>query len=250
MWWLPRPSPKPQSNAFMNHLLVIAGLGSDVDPLCQELSGEGFRITHAFGVEEGMLLALTKKPDLVLLDVLISRKKGWAFIEQFKKEPRTFRIPIIAFSRDSDDLDGRIRALALGANDFLSTPFNTEELKKRVSTEIALRELSEEESGQQNGKLLCGAIKVDATTLSASVNGRPLSLSPREFRMLITFVKSAGRVFSRDELLQSVWGPEEVDKRSVDTYVYRLRGKIGKKGPPLRTVRGQGYQLVDSRERA
>jgi DNA-binding response OmpR family regulator len=201
---------------------------------------EGYSTFTADSAEEGMRLFRRVKPDLVILDIMLPQRSGYDFCRAIRKDHQT---PIIFLSARADEAD-RVKGLELGADDYVVKPFTLSELAARVkailrrSTGDAVKEPIER-----------GNIRIDPKSHEVFINDKLESLSPKEFALLYFFAKNVGQVFSRETLLDRVWGRDAfVSARTVDVHVRWLRTRIEPDANnPVRliTVRGVGYKLVN-----
>ena len=206
--------------------------------LAYNLEAEGFRVRSAARGDEVEMLVDEEKPDLVLLDWMLPGTSGVEVCRRLRARPGTKDLPIIMLTARGEEAD-RIRGLRTGADDYVVKPFSVPELIARVHA--ILRRAHPEAVAD---RLVAGDIVVDRTTRRARRGDRELDLSPTEFRLLEFLMRSPGRVFSREQLLDGVWGRDVyVDERTVDVHMGRLRKTLnrGRKRDPIRTVRGAGY---------
>ncbi len=226
-------SPKP-------HILVIEDEAPQREILVYNLESQGFRVSEAATGDEGLLLLSEDKPDVLVLDWMLPNVSGIEICRQIKTKPETRDLPVIMLSARSEEVD-RVRGLETGADDYVVKPYSVSELMARVKTQ--LRRARPTLAGQV---LAFEDIELDAETHRVTRGGEQLKLGPTEFRLLSTLIEKPGRVWSRDQLLDRVWGRDiYVDTRTVDVHVGRLRKALTQFGgqDPVRTVRGAGYSL-------
>lgn len=226
-------SPKP-------HILVIEDEAPQREILIYNLESQGFRVSEAATGDEGLLLLSEDKPDVLVLDWMLPNVSGIEICRQIKTKPETRDLPVIMLSARSEEVD-RVRGLETGADDYVVKPYSVSELMARVKTQ--LRRARPTLAGQV---LAFEDIELDAETHRVTRGGEQLKLGPTEFRLLSTLIEKPGRVWSRDQLLDRVWGRDiYVDTRTVDVHVGRLRKALTQFGgqDPVRTVRGAGYSL-------
>ena len=222
------------------HVLVIEDEPAQREVLSYNLNAEGYRVTTAENGEQGLLVIAEDAPDVIVLDWMLPHVSGIEICRQLKTRNDTRTIPIIMLSARSEEVD-KVRGLETGADDYVVKPYAVAELMARVRTQ--LRRVRPSKVGQV---LTFGDIELDADTHRVTRSDVELKLGPTEFRLLATFMEKAGRVLSREQLLDRVWGRDiYVDTRTVDVHVGRLRKVLTQNGgdDPLRTVRGAGYAL-------
>ena len=222
------------------HVLVVEDEPAQREVLAYNLEAEGFRVTRAENGEEGMLIVAEDPPDVVVLDWMMPQLSGIEVCRRIKMSPDTRAIPIIMLSAKSEEID-KVRGLETGADDYVVKPYSVSELMARVRTQ--LRRVRPSTVGQI---LTYDDIVLDSETHRVTRADQPLKLGPMEFRLLSTIMEKPGRVWSREQLLDRVWGRDiYVDTRTVDVHVGRLRKILTSKGgkDPVRTVRGVGYAL-------
>ena len=222
------------------HVLVVEDEPAQREVLAYNLEAEGFRVTRAENGEEGMLIVAEDPPDVVVLDWMMPQLSGIEVCRRIKMSPDTRAIPIIMLSAKSEEID-KVRGLETGADDYVVKPYSVSELMARVRTQ--LRRVRPSTVGQI---LTYDDIVLDSETHRVTRADQPLKLGPTEFRLLSTIMEKPGRVWSREQLLDRVWGRDiYVDTRTVDVHVGRLRKILTSKGgkDPVRTVRGRGYAL-------
>jgi len=222
------------------HVLIVEDEPAQREVLAYNLEAEGFRVSRAEDGEQGLLLVDEDTPDVIVLDWMLPNVSGIEVCRQLKTRPDTRAIPILMLSAKSEEFD-KVRGLDTGADDYIVKPYALAELMARIRTQ--LRRVRPSTVGQI---LIYDDIKLDPETHRVTRGGTSLKLGPTEYRLLTTFMEKPGRVWSRDQLLDRVWGREiYVDTRTVDVHVGRLR-KILKQNDgsdPVRTVRGAGYAL-------
>ena len=199
-----------------------------------------FEVQHTADGEEAMLLAQESAPDLVLLDWMIEGLSGIEVCRRLRRLPDTANVPIIMLTARGEEAD-RVRGLETGADDYVTKPFSPRELVARVGA--VLRRVRPALAGEQ---LAYSDIEMDIVSHKVRRGGETVALGPTEFRLLRHFLEHPGRVFSRERLLDSVWGHDNyIEPRTVDVHIRRLRKAInvGGKSDIIRTVRSAGYAL-------
>ncbi|RMC31989.1 phosphate regulon transcriptional regulator PhoB [Paracoccus alkanivorans] len=221
-------------------VLVVEDEGAQREVLQYNLEAEGFEVVVADNGEDALLLVQEEQPDLLVLDWMLPKVSGIEVCRQVKADPATRSIPIIMLSARSEETD-RVRGLETGADDYVVKPYSVVELMARLRTQ--LRRTRPATMGE---RLSFGDIILDAAEHRVFRAGQPLHLGPTEFRLLSTLMEKPGRVWTREQLLDRVWGRDiYVDTRTIDVHVGRLRKALMTNGGdnPVRTVRGTGYAL-------
>lgn len=208
--------------------------------LAYNLEAEGFDVTQADNGEDAMMLVDEEAPDIIILDWMMPKVSGIEVCRRLKMRPDTRGIPIIMLSARAEEVD-RIRGLETGADDYVIKPYSVLELMARARAQ--LRRVRPSTAGVV---LEHDDIRLDPETHRVYRAEKVLKLGPTEFKLLVTLMERPGRVFSREQLLDLVWGRDiYVDTRTVDVHVGRLRKSLMRFGgaDPVRTVRGAGYAL-------
>jgi two-component system phosphate regulon response regulator PhoB len=221
-------------------VLLVEDEGAQREVLTYNLEAEGFTVASAASGDEALLMVQEEAPDLILLDWMLPNVSGIEVCRQIKARPETRSIPVIMLSARSEELD-RVRGLETGADDYVVKPYSVAELMARLRTQ--LRRVRPAAAGE---RLVWQDILLDSAEHRVWRGENPVSLGPTEFRLLSTFMEKPGRVLSREQLLDRVWGRDiYVDTRTVDVHVGRLRKALMRHGgaDPIRTVRGAGYSL-------
>ncbi len=208
--------------------------------LAYNLEAEGFAVTQADNGEDAMVLVDEEEPDIIILDWMMPKVSGIEVCRRLKMRPETRGIPIIMLSARAEEVD-RIRGLETGADDYVIKPYSVLELMARARAQ--LRRVRPSTAGMV---LEHEDIRLDPDSHRVYRGDKVLKLGPTEFKLLVTLMERPGRVFSREQLLDLVWGRDiYVDTRTVDVHVGRLRKSLMQFGgsDPVRTVRGAGYAL-------
>jgi two-component system, OmpR family, phosphate regulon response regulator PhoB len=204
------------------------------------LASDGYNFLEAGDVEEAHHAMSTMIPDLILLDWMLPGISGVDFARRLKRDPKTSAIPIIMLTARGSEND-KVKGLDTGADDFITKPFSTRELLARVRAVIRRTgQISEEDV------IEIGAIRLDSQTHRVLANNRAVELSPTEFRLLQFFITHPERVYSRTQLLDSVWGNHTyIEERTVDVHIRRLRKLLEPYGCEsyIQTVRSVGYRF-------
>lgn len=221
-------------------VLVVEDEPAQREVLAYNLEAEGFNVSKAENGEEALMLVDEVSPDIIVLDWMLPNVSGIEVCRRLKTRAETRGVPIIMLSARSEEVD-RVRGLETGADDYVVKPYSVVELMARVRAQ--LRRTRPAAVGEQ---LEFDDIVLDAETHRVHRAGQLLKLGPTEFRLLSTFMEKPGRVWSREQLLDRVWGRDiYVDTRTVDVHIGRLRKALCQFGgdDPVRTVRGAGYAL-------
>lgn len=221
-------------------VLLVEDEPAQREVLSYNLQSEGFDVVTAADGDEAMLLVDEESPDIIVLDWMLPGISGIEICRRLKSKSQTRSIPVLMLSARSEEVD-RVRGLETGADDYVVKPYSVLELMARVRNQ--LRRVRPASVGL---RLEYEDIVLDSETHRVTRAEHPLKLGPTEFRLLSTFMEKPGRVWSREQLLDRVWGRDiYVDSRTVDVHVGRLRKALCLHGgeDPLRTVRGAGYAL-------
>jgi len=227
-------------SASQPQVLLVEDEPAQREVLAYNLEAEGYAVRRAENGEEAMLLVAEAKPDLIILDWMMPLMSGIEVCRQIKTRDDTRDIPVIMLSARSEEVDA-VRGLETGADDYVIKPYALKELMARVRTQ--LRRSRPAASG---AALTYQDIVLDTERHRVARGPHDLKLGPTEYRLLVTLLEKPGRVFSRDQLLDHVWGRDiYVDTRTVDVHIARLRKALTRHGEddPIRTVRGAGYSL-------
>lgn len=221
-------------------VLVVEDEGAQREVLRYNLEAEGFRVVTADNGDDAQILVHEEGPDLILLDWMLPNVSGIELCRRIKSSPETRAIPVVMLSARSEESD-RVRGLETGADDYISKPYSVVELMARLRTQ--LRRTRPATMGE---RLEFDGIVLDSEEHRVYRNDHPIHLGPTEFRLLATLLEKPGRVWSREQLLDRIWGRDiYVDNRTVDVHIGRLRKALRQGGgeDPIRTVRGAGYSL-------
>ena len=205
------------------------------------LKRDGYEVGSAASGEEALRQVRSMRPDLVVLDLMMPAMNGLEVCRRLRQDPATAGLPIVMLTAKGDEVD-RVLGLELGADDYVVKPFSPKELLARVR---AVLRRSRPAPGEVPVSL--GALTIDPGTHTVSVAGKALALTPKEFDLLRALVDARGRVLARDFLLDRVWGyarAGEIESRTVDVHVRRLRVKLGDEGRRILTVKNVGYRFV------
>jgi two-component system, OmpR family, phosphate regulon response regulator PhoB len=228
------PSPAPHRVLVVDDEADITGLVS------YHLAKAGYRVTTAAEGREALQLAREQRPDLVVLDLMLPGLSGYDVLAELRRREETRHVGVILLTARRQEPD-RIKGLALGADDYVAKPFSPPELVLRVAA-VLRRLTGPPVSG--GGVLAGGRVRLDPASHRVTVDDREIELTATEFKLLRLLMERAGRVQARTELLQAVWRAQpDIQTRTVDMHVQRLRSKLGPAGAWIETVRGVGYRF-------
>ena len=240
----PRPATMRDTiNERAPRILVVEDESSLALLLVYNLELEGFFVEHVDRGDEAELRLAEAPPDLVILDWMLPGVSGLEICRRLRARDDTRDMPVIMLTARGEESE-RVRGLSVGADDYVVKPFSTPELMARVHA--LLRRARPERVAS---RLTAGDIDLDRETRRVKRGGREIHLGPTEFRLLEYFMEKPGRVFTRAQLLDSVWGMSaEIDERTVDVHVGRLRKALirSREKDPIRTVRGAGYSFDET----
>ena len=222
------------------YILVVEDETPLVTLLRYNLEEAGFEVVEATDGEEALISVRERRPDLVVLDWMLPAVSGIEVCRQLRRRPETRDVPVIMLTARTEETD-RIRGLDSGADDYVTKPFSPKELIARVRA--VLRRTRPSLSAE---RLIFADIEMDLTAHKVMRGGKATHLGPTEFRLLRHFMEHPGRVFSREQLLDSVWGHDVyVEPRTVDVHIRRLRKAldVGRAPDVIRTVRSAGYAM-------
>lgn len=228
----------------MSTILIIDDEQDILDLLSYNLGKEGYSFLSAMDGLKGKELAEKNSPDLIILDLMLPGINGLELCKLLRNDPNTASIPILMLTAKSEEID-KVIGLEMGADDYVTKPFSVREIVARVKA--LLRRVKAEET--TNDRYSFASLSLDISNHEVNVGGKKVNLSPLEFRLLKFFVSHLDRVYSRDQLLDRVWGDDAyVEPRTVDVHVRRLREKIEPEGALIKTVRGAGYRFSPDKE--
>jgi two-component system phosphate regulon response regulator PhoB len=222
------------------YALIVEDEAALVELIRYNLIKEGYEVATATDGEEALLLIEERQPDIVLLDWMLPKLAGIEVARRLRSKAATRNLPIIMLTARAEESD-RIRGLDIGADDYMTKPFSMSELTARIRAVMRrIRPALAEDI------VVVGDISMDRAAHKVARGGVDIHLGPTEFRLLDYFIQHPGRVFSREQLLDAVWGSDVyVETRTVDVHIGRLRKALSKGGAddPIRTVRSAGYAL-------
>ena len=224
------------------HILVVDDEPDISALVAYHLARESYRVRTAADGVEAIRAVESERPDLVVLDLMLPGMSGLDVLGELRRRGETQDLPVILLTARREEKD-RIEGLQLGADDYIAKPFSPQELVLRVSA--VLRRVQQSPPAAKGGKVVrVGPFTVDTGAACAEVEGRPLDLTPTEYKLLLTLMERRGRVQSRRQLLEAVWEvTANIATRTVDMHVQRLRNKLGDEADWIETVRGFGYRF-------
>lgn len=225
----------------MTEILIIEDEKDIVQAIEYNLSKEGYFVSKAYDGFHGLKLAEESIPSLIILDLMLPGIDGFEICRRLKKSPKTALIPIIMLTAKGGETD-KIVGLELGAEDYIVKPFSLKELVTRIK--VVLRRYEKAPRAKER-VIKIKEILIDPDKHEVTVSGKAIDLTAKEFQLLQYLAENPGRAFSRDRLLDTVWGINtEIETRTVDVHVRRLREKLHKAGKYITTLRGVGYKLT------
>lgn len=225
-------------------ILVVDDESDVSDLVAYSLRAKGFEVAIVNDPNASIGTARTFLPDLVILDVMMPDLNGIQICRMLRADPKLKRVPVIFLTAKAEEND-RVQGLETGADDYICKPFSTKELALRVQT--ILRRLAEA-APEEPKRLQVGEIVVDTERHEVRIHGKPVDLTATEFNLLKLLMERRGRVQTREHLLLNVWNYEtEIETRTVDTHVRRLREKLGTEADWIETIRGVGYRMAEKR---
>ena len=219
-------------------ILVVEDEKDIVRLLKYNLEKEGHTALAAYDGQAGLDLAKKEKPDLIILDLMLPKLDGMEVCREIRKESS---VPIIMLTAKKEELD-RILGLELGADDYVTKPFSVRELMARVKT--ILRRTRP--TAKEDHLFTAGQLQADFSRYTVFVKGKPIALSSKEFEFLKILIQANGKALTRDQLLEQVWGHDpsfDIDTRTIDQHIARLRDKLGSEAKRVITVKNVGYRF-------
>ncbi len=226
-------------------VLVVDDEPDIVALVAYHLARVGYQVSTAGNGPDAITQARTESPALMVLDLMLPGMSGFDVLETVRRDPAMTRIGVLLLTARRDEPD-RVRGLSLGADDYLTKPFSPQELVLRVGA--ILRRITAAGPAASD-EIRIGAIRIDLAAHHVSVAGESIDLTATEFKLLLTLAERRGRVQARSNLLQTVWdAAPDIQTRTVDMHVQRLRTKLGSAGELIETVRGFGYRINAPRQ--
>ena len=230
----------------MVKILIVDDEPDIVELVSYNLEREGFITAKAYDGDTALRKIRIEKPDLIVLDLMLPGVGGLDICKRIRANPETSPLPIIMLTAKADEVD-KIIGLELGADDYITKPFSVKELTARVRT--LLRRVGESKKPSSRERFEFQGLSIDYGSCSVRVDGKPVTLSPTELKLLFFLSRNPGRVYSRDQILDHVWGDDTfIIDRTVDVHIRRLRSQIEKDMDDpkyILTVRGFGYKFND-----
>lgn len=230
-----------------DRVLVVDDEPEIVALVAYHLAKSGYRVATASSGQDAIDQTRRERPALIVLDLMLPGMSGFDVLEQLRGDDQTRDVAVLMLTARRDEPD-RIRGLSLGADDYLTKPFSPPELVLRVGAILRRIGTAPSNSGDI---LTIGAMRIDKAAMTVDVDEARLDLTPTEFKLLMTLVERRGRVQGRAHLLETVWeAAPDIQTRTVDMHIQRLRTKMGVAGDMIETVRGFGYRLRAAQQRA
>jgi two-component system phosphate regulon response regulator PhoB len=227
-------------------VLIVDDEPDIVALVAYHLSKSGYSVSTATNGPDGLAQARREKPALIVLDLMLPGLSGLEVMQQLRSDQSTSRIAVLMLTARREESE-RIEGLTLGADDYLTKPFSLQELVLRVA---AILRRVKSGDGEVADVQEIGPLRIDRTAHRVTVDGEDVELTPTEFKLLMLLAKRKGRVQPRNMLLEIVWeAAPDIQTRTVDMHVQRLRAKLGAAGDLIETVRGFGYRLRSGRPR-
>jgi len=236
-----------ETSAVAERVLVVDDEPDIVALVAYHLAKSGYTVSTATSGPEGLAVARRDKPSIIVLDLMLPGLSGLEVMEELRGDATTSRIAVLMLTARREESD-RIKGLTLGADDYLTKPFSPQELVLRVGAILRRVKAGRQESEDVRQ---IGPLRIDSTAHRVTVDGREIDLTPTEFKLLLLLVERRGRVQPRNLLLEMVWeAAPDIQTRTVDMHVQRLRAKLGVAGDLIETVRGFGYRIRNLSERS
>ena len=234
----------------MPRILVVDDEKNILELVRFNLEREGYQVITSLDGVRGLELARSENPDLIVLDVMLPEMNGLEVCRELHQDPATKKIPIIMLSARADELD-RVLGLEMGADDYVTKPFSPRELVARIKARLRRSRRGEDRAEEDalESRLDYGRMVIDEDRFAVYVDGTKQEFTPKEFDLLRFLARRPGKVFSRDQLLEQVWGYDYAgDSRTVDVHIRHIRHKLEnltKEEQIIETVRGVGYRFKE-----
>jgi len=230
-----------EKGASSNRVLVVEDERDIAALVAYHLTREGYRVSTATSGAEALETAAHERPDLIVLDLMLPQMSGYEVLGEIRRKQGLEDVPVILLTARREESD-RIKGLELGADDYLTKPFSPQELVLRVGA--VLRRVRAPAVAGTGKHLRVGPVEVDLDAKRVAVDGEEIVLTPTEYRLLTVLMERRGRVQSRKELLRTAWDVHvDIETRTVDMHIQRLRTKLGQAGGLIETARGFGYRF-------
>lgn len=225
----------------MNQRILVVDDEPDITALvAYHLARAGYRVSTATNGQDALKAAREERPDVVVLDLMLPGVSGYEVLRELRQRPETRDVGVILLTARREEAD-RVRGLSLGADDYLTKPFSPQELTLRVAA--ILRRLAAP-AVAAGSSLVEGPLTLDTSAHRVTLHGQEVPLTATEYKLLRTLLERRGRVQTRPQLLETVWEAQpDIQTRTVDMHVQRLRAKLGEVGDLIETIRGFGYRF-------
>ena len=232
----------PMSEPRPKKILVIDDEPDVTDLVAYHLRAKGYQVQTVTNASSSIGVARTLLPDLVILDIMMPDLNGTQICRILRADPKLKNVPIVFLTAKAEESD-RVSGFEVGCDDYICKPFSIKELMLRVQSILRRKT---DGIPEETRRLQVGRIVVDVERHEATVNDRPVELTATEFKLLRLLMERRGRVQTREHLLINVWNYEtEIETRTVDTHVRRLREKLGSEADRIETIRGVGYRMSE-----
>lgn len=229
-----------RAHAVGDRILVVDDEPDIIALVAYHLARAGYRVSTASTGTEALQAAREEHPALIVLDLMLPELSGFQVLERVRADEALTDVPVLMLTARREEPD-RVQGLSLGADDYLVKPFSPQELVLRVRN---ILRRTRTKTREKRNVVDVGALTIDKDAHTVALNGHPLELTATEYKLLLTLADRRGRVQSRAQLLESVWeSAPDIQTRTVDMHVQRLRSKLGSAGDLIETVRGFGYRL-------
>jgi len=236
----------PMVQIFMVKILIVDDEPDIVELLSYNLEKEKFSIVKAYDGEAALGLVRSEKPDLMILDLMLPKMNGLDVCKAVRRNPETANLPIIMLTAKGEEID-KIIGLEIGADDYITKPFSVKELIARVRA--LLRRMHDNDNKLGKEEFIYKELAINYASCLVQIGGKKVTLSPTELKLLFFLSRNPGRVYSRNQILDHVWGDDTfITDRAVDVHIRRLRSQIERdmENPHyILTVRGFGYKFAD-----
>ncbi len=225
----------------MSHRILVVDDEPDITALvAYHLARAGYRVSTAANGQDALKAARDERPDIVVLDLMLPGVSGYEVLRELRQRRDTADVGVILLTARREEVD-RVKGLTLGADDYLTKPFSPQELTLRVAA--LLRRLAAP-AVSAGSALVEGPLTIDRGAHRVTLHGEEVPLTATEFKLLLTLAERRGRVQTRPQLLETVWEAQpDIQTRTVDMHVQRLRSKLGEVGEMIETIRGFGYRF-------